>query len=461
MRFPFAPCVLAITASIAPRRRAPSRQTPLHSSPMTGVDDRVAAEPLEWESSLWRTALAQFDHALDHAEISQTVSERLRYPERSVLVSVPILLDSGETRVFPAYRVQHSTILGPTKGGLRYDPHVSLGECAALAMWMTWKCALLRLPYGGAKGGVRCNPRELSTGELERLTRRYTAELAARDRAEGGHPGAGHGDERADDGLDDGHVLHADGPRRARDRHRQADLDRRLDLPTRGDRRRGRDGRRPRVPAARLEPLRAALRRPGVREGRRRGSARPRRARRDGGRDRRLLGRRARPERPRRPSSCVVDGGRPLARGGPRPGKGDERRAARAAVRPARPRSARGSADGGERAAHTGADGGGRGERADVARGGRDPRRAWHSDPPGRADERGRRHRFLLRVGAGHRALLLGPDDIRGRLADKMADAFDRVWTLSEQKRLSLRDAALVSGIREVAAALEARGLYP
>ena len=104
--------------------------------------------------------------------------ERLRYPERSVLVSVPILLDSGETRVFPAYRVQHSTILGPTKGGLRYDPHVSLGECAALAMWMTWKCALLRLPYGGAKGGVRCNPRELSIGEIERLTRRYTAELA-------------------------------------------------------------------------------------------------------------------------------------------------------------------------------------------------------------------------------------------------------------------------------------------
>jgi glutamate dehydrogenase (NAD(P)+) len=80
-------------------------------------------------------------------------------------------------RVFPAYRVQHSTILGPTKGGVRYDPHVSLGECAALAMWMTWKCALLRLPYGGAKGGVRCNARELSETEIERLTRRYTAEL--------------------------------------------------------------------------------------------------------------------------------------------------------------------------------------------------------------------------------------------------------------------------------------------
>jgi glutamate dehydrogenase (NAD(P)+) len=73
--------------------------------------------------------------------------------------------------------VQHSRVLGPTKGGIRYDPHVSLGECAALAMWMTWKCSILRLPYGGAKGGVRCNPRELSRGELERLTRRYTAEL--------------------------------------------------------------------------------------------------------------------------------------------------------------------------------------------------------------------------------------------------------------------------------------------
>src|SRR5581483_11242157 len=81
---------------------------------------------------------------------------------------VPVRLDSGEPTVFPAYRVQHSSILGPTKGGIRYDPHVSLGECAALAM---------RLPYGGAKGGVRCNPRVLSRAELERLTRRFTAEL--------------------------------------------------------------------------------------------------------------------------------------------------------------------------------------------------------------------------------------------------------------------------------------------
>jgi glutamate dehydrogenase (NAD(P)+) len=79
--------------------------------------------------------------------------------------------------VLPGYRVQHSSVLGPTKGGVRFDPEVTLGECAALAVWMTWKCALLRLPYGGAKGGVRCNPRELSRGELERITRRFTSEL--------------------------------------------------------------------------------------------------------------------------------------------------------------------------------------------------------------------------------------------------------------------------------------------
>jgi glutamate dehydrogenase (NAD(P)+) len=142
---------------------------------MSTVEESVA---LEWDAPLWRTALSQFELALDHADISQRVAERLRSPERAMVVSVPIRLDSGDTRIFPAYRVQHSTILGPTKGGLRYDPHVTLGECAALAMWMTWKCALLRLPYGGAKGGVRCNPRELSVREVERLTRRYTAELS-------------------------------------------------------------------------------------------------------------------------------------------------------------------------------------------------------------------------------------------------------------------------------------------
>jgi glutamate dehydrogenase (NAD(P)+) len=139
----------------------------------------VDQPPLEWDTPLFRTAVAQFEEALTHApEIDPGIAERLRNPERALMVSVPVRMDDDTWRVFPAYRVQHSSVLGPTKGGIRYDPHVSLGECAALAMWMTWKCALLRLPYGGAKGGVRCNPRDMSIGEIERLTRRYTSELA-------------------------------------------------------------------------------------------------------------------------------------------------------------------------------------------------------------------------------------------------------------------------------------------
>jgi glutamate dehydrogenase (NAD(P)+) len=132
---------------------------------------------LEWDTPLFKTAIAQYEQALPHAEVEDAAAERLRFPERAVMVSVPVQLDTGRWTVFPAYRVQHSSVLGPTKGGMRYDPEVSLGECAALAMWMTWKCALVRLPYGGAKGGVRCSPRELSINELQRITRRFTSEL--------------------------------------------------------------------------------------------------------------------------------------------------------------------------------------------------------------------------------------------------------------------------------------------
>jgi glutamate dehydrogenase (NAD(P)+) len=132
---------------------------------------------LEWDTPLFRQAQTQFEQALPYAGISDLAAERLRYPERAFIFSVPMRLDDGTVQVFPGYRVQHSSVLGPTKGGLRYDPGVTLGECAALAVWMTWKCALLRLPYGGAKGGVRCNPKELSPSELQRLTRRFTSEL--------------------------------------------------------------------------------------------------------------------------------------------------------------------------------------------------------------------------------------------------------------------------------------------
>src|SRR5258708_262947 len=122
-------------------------------------------------------ARAQFEQALPYADVSQMVAERLNFPERAVIVAVPLRRDDGAIQIFAGYRVQHSTVLGPTKGGIRYDTGVSLGECAALASWMTWKCALLRLPYGGSKGGIRCDPRALSLRELERLTRRFTSEL--------------------------------------------------------------------------------------------------------------------------------------------------------------------------------------------------------------------------------------------------------------------------------------------
>jgi glutamate dehydrogenase (NAD(P)+) len=133
--------------------------------------------PLEWDTPLFLMARAQFEQALPHADISADVAERLSFPERAVIVAVPLRLDDGTISVYPGYRVQHSTVLGPTKGGIRYDAEVTLGECAALATWMTWKCALLRLPYGGAKGGIRCDPRSLSPRELERMTRRFTSEL--------------------------------------------------------------------------------------------------------------------------------------------------------------------------------------------------------------------------------------------------------------------------------------------
>jgi glutamate dehydrogenase (NAD(P)+) len=144
---------------------------------MASLDQAELHSHLEFDTPLYRTAIAQFDEAVPHAAVHEDIAERLRYPERSFIVSCPVRLDDGRRVVFPGYRVQHSSVLGPTKGGVRYDPEVSLGECAALAVWMTWKCALLRLPYGGAKGGVRCNPRAMSPGEIERLTRRFTSEL--------------------------------------------------------------------------------------------------------------------------------------------------------------------------------------------------------------------------------------------------------------------------------------------
>ena len=122
-------------------------------------------------------ACRQFDIVADHLQIPDHERERLKFPKRSMVVALPINLDDGSTRVFTGYRVQHHLTLGPTKGGLRYHPEVTLGEVAALAMWMSWKCALTGLPYGGAKGGITCDPARMSRMEIERLTRRFTQEM--------------------------------------------------------------------------------------------------------------------------------------------------------------------------------------------------------------------------------------------------------------------------------------------
>src|SRR5881628_2645760 len=131
----------------------------------------------EFDSELHRTAIAQLDRVAARLGLDADIHGRLRYPRRALVVSIPVRMDSGKTEVFVGYRVHHNTVLGPTKGGLRYAPDVDLGEVSALAMLMSWKCALMSLPYGGAKGGVRCTPRTMSARELEHLTRRYTAEI--------------------------------------------------------------------------------------------------------------------------------------------------------------------------------------------------------------------------------------------------------------------------------------------
>ncbi len=130
-----------------------------------------------YDHPTFHMACQQFDLVADHLEIPEGERDRLKYPKRSLTVALPIHRDDGSTQVFTGYRVQHFLTLGPTKGGLRYHPDVRLGEIAALAMWMSWKCALTGLPYGGAKGGITCDPSKLSRTELERLTRRYTQEM--------------------------------------------------------------------------------------------------------------------------------------------------------------------------------------------------------------------------------------------------------------------------------------------
>jgi glutamate dehydrogenase (NAD(P)+) len=130
-----------------------------------------------YDHPTFQMACRQFDLVADRLQIAESERARLKYPKRSMIVSLPVDAGDGTTKVYSGFRVQHHLTLGPTKGGLRYHPEVTLGEVAALAMWRSWKCALTGLPYGGAKGGIACDPHRMSPHEVERLTRRYTQEM--------------------------------------------------------------------------------------------------------------------------------------------------------------------------------------------------------------------------------------------------------------------------------------------
>ena len=128
--------------------------------------------------NLWTTALAQFEAAADRLDVNENVRATLRLPERELTVNFPVRMDDGSVRMFTGYRVQHNNSRGPSKGGIRYDTAITLDDMRALAMWMTWKCAMVNIPFGGAKGGVIVDPHTLTPHELERMTRRYATEIS-------------------------------------------------------------------------------------------------------------------------------------------------------------------------------------------------------------------------------------------------------------------------------------------
>jgi glutamate dehydrogenase (NAD(P)+) len=132
---------------------------------------------MEQETNPWESQAARFDLAAHKLNLDEGLWRVLRYPTREIILHIPVQMDNGSLEVFTGFRVQHSIARGPAKGGIRYAPDVTLDEVRALASWMTWKCAVVNIPFGGAKGGVICDPHKMSMGELERMTRRYTAEL--------------------------------------------------------------------------------------------------------------------------------------------------------------------------------------------------------------------------------------------------------------------------------------------
>ena len=209
---------------------------------------------LEQETNPWLAQAARFDEAAKRLNLEPGIWKVLRYPSREIIVHIPVSMDDGRIEVFTGYRVQHSISRGPCKGGIRYAPDVSLDEVRALASWMTWKCAVVNIPFGGAKGGVICDPKT----HVPRRARAHDPPLHRR--AHRVHrPGKRrsrprHGHQRADHGLDHGHLLHAHGPDRDLRRHRQARLPRRLPRPSRSHRPRHLRRHRPGAQAPQHDP---------------------------------------------------------------------------------------------------------------------------------------------------------------------------------------------------------------
>ena len=151
----------------------------------TDEDPSVYKEPAPLDAKIFghekenplESMMERFDKAAEILQLEKGIYEYLKTPVKCVIVSVPVTMDDGRIEVFEGFRVIHNDILGPSKGGIRFDPRVNLDEVKALAAWMTWKCAVIDIPFGGAKGGVRCDPRHLSQRELEMITRRYTSNM--------------------------------------------------------------------------------------------------------------------------------------------------------------------------------------------------------------------------------------------------------------------------------------------
>ena len=137
----------------------------------------IEPAPIHDLENPFESMMSRFRIAAQHLGLNEQIYDVLKSPDKQVIVNLPVTMDDGSIRVFEGYRVIHNNVLGPSKGGVRYDENVNLDEVKALAAWMTWKCAVVDIPFGGAKGGIRCNPREMSAGEIERLTRAYTTAL--------------------------------------------------------------------------------------------------------------------------------------------------------------------------------------------------------------------------------------------------------------------------------------------